>query len=144
VYLVPELPLEIYDNFADIVATLNVFSLLFCVFLIFKGKKKKKLKIFCICCEILVLLHNCMVWYGAAGLHCDWLVDAGHGFPVMGLVWCRPRVPRDGFGMAKSLVPVMGFEWRRTHVPRDGFGLVQCRTHVHRDGFGLVQDTCSP
>jgi hypothetical protein len=105
VYLIPGLPLEIYDNFADIVATLNVFSLFFCVFLIFKGKKKKNQKIFCSCSEILVLLHNCIVFVpnGEAGhmfIVMGWF-DAVHLFPVMGLVWCRSRVPRDGFGLVQ-------------------------------------------
>jgi len=37
VYLKPTLPVEIFENFGDIIATLNIFSLVLCVFLIFKG-----------------------------------------------------------------------------------------------------------
>ena len=38
VWCVPTLPLNIWRHFHDIVATLNIFSLLFCLFLLFKGK----------------------------------------------------------------------------------------------------------
>jgi len=38
VYMFPNLPVEIFDNFGDIVSTLNVFSLVFCVFLLIKGR----------------------------------------------------------------------------------------------------------
>ena len=37
VWQVPTLPLLIWTNFDDIIATLNVFSLLFCAFLLIKG-----------------------------------------------------------------------------------------------------------
>ena len=38
VWCVPTLPLNIWRHFHDIIATLNIFSLLFCLFLLFKGK----------------------------------------------------------------------------------------------------------
>jgi len=37
VYLQPELPIQIYKNFAEIISSLNIFSLLFCVVLLIKG-----------------------------------------------------------------------------------------------------------
>ena len=37
VYLYPDIPLDIVDNFSDIISSLNVFSLVFCVFLVIKG-----------------------------------------------------------------------------------------------------------
>jgi len=37
VYLYPDIPLDIFENFGDIISTLNVFSLALCAFLIFKG-----------------------------------------------------------------------------------------------------------
>ena len=37
VYLQPELPIQIYKNFAEIISSLNIFSLLFCVGLLIKG-----------------------------------------------------------------------------------------------------------
>ena len=37
VYLQPDLPIQIYKNFAEIISSLNIFSLLFCVGLLIKG-----------------------------------------------------------------------------------------------------------
>ena len=38
VWCVPSLPLDIWRNFHDIIATLNIFSLVFCLYLLFKGE----------------------------------------------------------------------------------------------------------
>ena len=38
VWRFPSLPLDIWTNFDDIIATLNIFSLVFCLFLLIKGK----------------------------------------------------------------------------------------------------------
>ena len=40
----PTLPVDIFESFADIMATLNTFSLIFCAFLIYKGKKVNQQK----------------------------------------------------------------------------------------------------
>ena len=37
VYLLPDLPVQIYKNFPEIISSLNIFSLLFCVGLLIKG-----------------------------------------------------------------------------------------------------------
>ena len=37
VYLLPDLPIQIYKNFPEIISSLNIFSLLFCVGLLIKG-----------------------------------------------------------------------------------------------------------
>jgi len=38
VYMYPDIPLDIVDNFGDIISSLNLFSLLFCTYLLIKGR----------------------------------------------------------------------------------------------------------
>ena len=44
VYLLPDLPIQIYKNFSEIISTLNIFSLLFCVGLLIKGHIRPEVK----------------------------------------------------------------------------------------------------
>ena len=37
IYLLPDIPIQIYKNFPEIISSLNIFSLLFCVGLLIKG-----------------------------------------------------------------------------------------------------------
>ena len=37
VYLLPDIPIQIYKNFPEIISSLNIFSLLFCIGLLIKG-----------------------------------------------------------------------------------------------------------
>ena len=41
VYMYPDIPLDIVDNFGDIISSLNLFSLLFCTYLLIKGQATK-------------------------------------------------------------------------------------------------------
>ena len=45
VYLLPDLPIQIYKNFPEIISSLNIFSLLFCVGLLIKGYFRPEVEI---------------------------------------------------------------------------------------------------